>query len=132
MPLSLLRDLFIKELKNNGVRNTEYRSEKLKHCIENEFGELIGFYNPPDRTGYLLCKADKSQLVDMLDKIHNVVPEESTDTEGDSSTECNKNSSPQEVSYLNVLHCALFFCKLVRSAANRISWPPQMCKLRST
>ena len=129
MPLSLLRDLFINELKNNGVRNTEYRSEKLKHCIENEFGELIGFYNPPDRTGYLLYKADKSQLVDMLDKIHNVVPEESTETEGDSSTECNKNSSPQEVSYLDVLHCALFFRKLVRSVANRISWPPQMCNL---
>ena len=80
MPLSLLRDLFIKELKNNGVRNTECRLEKLKHRIENEFGELIGFYNPPDRTGYLLYKADKSQLVDMLDKIHNVVPEESTET----------------------------------------------------
>ena len=34
MPLSLLRDLFINELKNNGVRNTKYRSEKLKHRIE--------------------------------------------------------------------------------------------------
>ena len=65
----------------------------------------------------------------MLDKIHNVVPEESTETEGDSSTECNKNSSPQEVSYLDVLHRALFFRKLVRSVANRISWPPQMCNL---
>ena len=70
----------------------------MKHRIENEFGEL-GFYNPPDKTGYLLYKADKSQLVDMSDKIHNVVPEESTETEGDSSTECNKNSSPQEVSF---------------------------------
>ena len=41
--------------------------------------------------------------------IHNVAPEESTKTEGDSSTEYNKNKSPQEVSYLEVIHCALFF-----------------------
>ena len=54
MPLSLLKDIFNKELKNNRVRNTEYQSEKLKHHIENEFGGLIGFYNPPDRTGNLL------------------------------------------------------------------------------
>ena len=44
----------------------------------------------------------------MLDRMHNVVPEESTKTEGDSSTEYNKNRRPQEVSYLEVFHYDLF------------------------
>ena len=103
MPLSLLKDLFIK---NNGVRN-RISIRKVETLHWNEFGEPIGFYNPPDV--FYTKLIDKSQLVDMLDKIHNVVPEESTETEGDFSIEYNKNNSPQEVSYLDVLHCALFF-----------------------
>ncbi len=84
IPLSLLKNIYIRELNYNGVNSAQYQSEKLKCCIENEFGESVGFYFPPDRTGYLSYKADKSQFLDILDKICDdfVQSEESTETEG--------------------------------------------------
>ena len=133
IPLSLLKDVYIRELNHNGVNSAQYRSEKLKRRIENEFGESVGFYFPPNRTGYLSYKADKSQFLDMLDKVRDdfVQSEENTETEGYSSTEDNLCSSPhkQEISYLDILHCALFIRKLVKSLTNRIPWPPQICNL---
>jgi len=131
LPLSLLKNVYIQQLNHNGVKITKYRSEKLKHRITKRFGSSIGFYLPPDRSGYLLYKADKSHFLDMLDKACDDVMqlEGSTDTEECSSSEVNQYSYPQETSYLDILHCALFVRKSLKSLVNKIPWPPHISNL---
>ena len=48
LPLSLLKSIYIQELNRNGVTISHYRTEKLKHRIEKEFGNAVGFYLPTD------------------------------------------------------------------------------------
>ena len=62
LPLSLLKSVYIQELNRNGVTISKYRTEKLKHRIESEFGNAIGFYMPTDRSGYLLYNTNESQI----------------------------------------------------------------------
>jgi len=115
LSLSLLKGIYIQELSHNGVTVLHYCAEKLKHHIETELGNKVGFYIPEDTSCTILLNHNCLKFRNNSWWGFTTIGVDDNDELDVIDDDLSKNS-PQ----LDLLHCALSVHRSIKILCNEI------------